>query len=39
MGYKSCFFRKLTGKGEEIIAKREFDPEKVYGDARQESQT
>ncbi len=39
MGYKSCFFRKLTGKGEEMIAKREFDPEKVYGDANQESQT
>ena len=39
MGYKSCFFRKLTGKGEEIIAKREFDPEEVYGDSKQESQT
>jgi phosphoribosyl-AMP cyclohydrolase len=38
MGYKSCFFRKLTTKGEEIIAKREFDPEDVYGDI-QESQT
>ncbi len=39
LGYKSCFFRKLTSKGEETIAKREFDPEKVYGDANQESQT
>lgn len=39
MGYKSCFFRKLTTKGEEIIAKREFDPEDVYGDKNQESQT
>ena len=39
MGYKSCFFRKLTAKGEEIIAKREFDPEDVYGDKNQESQT
>jgi phosphoribosyl-AMP cyclohydrolase len=39
MGYKSCFFRKLTAKGEEVIAKREFDPEEVYGDAKQESQT
>ena len=39
MGYKSCFFRKLTGKGEEVIAKREFDPEEVYGGAKQESQT
>lgn len=39
MGYKSCFFRKLTAKGEEIIAKREFDPEDVYGGEKQESQT
>jgi phosphoribosyl-AMP cyclohydrolase len=39
MGYKSCFFRKLTTQGEEIIAKREFDPEDVYGDKKQESQT
>ena len=39
MGYKSCFFRKLTAKGEEIIAKREFDPQDVYGDKNQESQT
>jgi phosphoribosyl-AMP cyclohydrolase len=39
MGYKSCFFRKLTAKGEEIIAKREFDPEDVYGNKNQESQT
>ncbi len=38
-GYKSCFFRKLTSKGEEVIAKREFDPAKVYGGAKQESQT
>ena len=39
MGYKSCFFRKLTEEGEEIIATREFDPEDVYGDKKQESQT
>jgi phosphoribosyl-AMP cyclohydrolase len=39
MGYKSCFFRKLTTEGVELIAKREFDPEKVYGDSNQESQT
>lgn len=30
LGYKSCFFRKLTSQGEEIIAQREFDPAKVY---------
>jgi len=39
MGYKSCFFRKLTTEGEEIILQREFDPEEVYGDTKQESQT
>jgi len=39
MGYKSCFFRKLTEEGEEIFLAREFDPEKVYGEAEQESQT
>ncbi|MGA2628783.1 MAG: phosphoribosyl-AMP cyclohydrolase [Terriglobia bacterium] len=39
MGYKSCFFRKLTAEGEEIILQREFDPEEVYGDTKQESQT
>jgi len=38
-GYKSCFFRKLTAEGEEIILAREFDPATVYGDAEQESQT
>jgi phosphoribosyl-AMP cyclohydrolase len=39
LGYKSCFFRKLTPEGEEIFLKREFDPAAVYGDAKQESQT
>lgn len=29
-GYKSCFFRKLTAAGEEIVARREFDPAAVY---------
>lgn len=38
-GYKSCFFRKLTAKGEEILGKREFDPAAVYGEKNQESQT
>ncbi len=38
MGYKSCFFRKLTDEGEELIAPREFDPAAVYG-GEQESQT
>ena len=39
MGYKSCFFRKMTATGEEIILAREFDPEEVYGTNEQESQT
>ncbi|MFB3923815.1 MAG: phosphoribosyl-AMP cyclohydrolase [Terriglobia bacterium] len=39
MGYKSCFFRKLTSKGEEVILEREFDPAEVYGRTDQESQT
>ena len=39
MGYKSCFFRRLTPSGEEIILQREFDPAKVYGDDHPESQT
>jgi phosphoribosyl-AMP cyclohydrolase len=39
MGYKSCFFRKLTAEGEEVILEREFDPGEVYGANQQESQT
>jgi len=39
LGYRSCFFRKLTEKGEEIILEREFDPAKVYGRDHPESQT
>ncbi len=39
LGYKSCFFRKITPCGEEIIARREFDPKEVYGVAEKESRT
>ena len=39
LGYKSCFFRKLTGSGEEVFLNREFDPAKVYGDDNPENQT
>jgi phosphoribosyl-AMP cyclohydrolase len=39
MGYKSCFFRKLTASGEEIFLQREFDPTEVYGDKNPGSQT
>ena len=31
MGYKSCFFRKITPEGEETVVEREFDPRQVYG--------
>ena len=30
LGYRSCFFRKMTPEGAEVIAPRVFDPEKVY---------
>jgi phosphoribosyl-AMP cyclohydrolase len=30
LGYKSCFFRRITSKGVEVVAQREFDPAKVY---------
>ena len=29
-GYKSCFFRQITPQGVKIVAKRVFDPAKVY---------
>ncbi len=34
-GYKSCFFRRITAQGEEIIAEREFDPGQVYKNSDQ----
>jgi phosphoribosyl-AMP cyclohydrolase len=39
LGYKSCFFRKLTESGEEVILEREFDPAKVYGNKNPGSRT
>jgi len=30
-GYATCFFRKLTEDGSEIVAEKVFDPTKVYG--------
>ena len=39
MGYRSCFFRKVSAKGEEIILLREFDPVLVYGEKNPENQT
>ena len=38
LGYESCFFRKVTPEGEEVILKREFDPDQVYVEASQEHQ-
>ena len=38
LGYESCFFRKVTPEGEEVILKREFDPDQVYVEASQEDQ-
>src|SRR5215470_3238574 len=29
-GYKSCFFRKLTADGVEVVGERLFDPKAVY---------
>ena len=36
LGYRSCFFRKVTSQGEEIVAPQEFNPDKVYGSSKQE---
>ena len=30
-GYRSCFFRKVSGHALEIVAERIFDPKEVYG--------
>ncbi len=37
MGYRSCFFRKVTAQGEEVIARQEFNPDEVYGSSKQEN--
>lgn len=35
-GYRSCFFRRLTADGTPItIAEKTFEPERVYGGAKQ----
>ncbi len=39
LGYRSCFFRKVTEEGEETILEREFDPSEVYGPKQLERQT
>ena len=36
LGYESCFFRRITPGGAEIILERQFDPDEVYGGAKQE---
>ena len=30
-GYRSCFFRRITPQGLEIVGQRVFDPRQVYG--------
>ena len=37
MGYRSCFFRKVTPEGEEVIARPEFNPDVVYRSSKQET--
>jgi phosphoribosyl-AMP cyclohydrolase len=29
-GYKSCFFRRVTPEGMQVVGQRVFDPQKVY---------
>jgi phosphoribosyl-AMP cyclohydrolase len=29
-GYRSCFFRRVTPAGSEVVGTRVFDPSKVY---------
>ena len=31
-GYRSCFFRRLTPAGTEVVEERVFDPKEVYGE-------
>ena len=37
MGYRSCFFRKVTPEGEEVVARQEFNPDVVYRSSKQET--
>lgn len=37
MGYRSCFFRKVTPQGEEVVEQREFNPDDVYSSSKQET--
>ena len=33
-GYRSCFYRRLTPEGAQIVGQKVFDPERVYGAAQ-----
>ena len=33
-GFRSCFFRKVTSDGFEVVGERLFDPEEVYGKSK-----
>ena len=35
-GYESCFYRRQTPTGLEIVGKRVFDPNQVYGQGKQQ---
>jgi phosphoribosyl-AMP cyclohydrolase len=39
LGYRSCFFRRVTTGGEELITEREFDPAAVYGEGETKKPT
>ncbi|MBW1990947.1 MAG: phosphoribosyl-AMP cyclohydrolase [Deltaproteobacteria bacterium] len=30
-GYRSCFYRRYTGEGWEVVGQKVFDPKEVYG--------
>ncbi len=38
LGYKSCFFTRMTSEGEEVIAKKVFDPDSVYKSSDESAQ-
>jgi phosphoribosyl-AMP cyclohydrolase len=33
-GFRSCFFRKVTSDGFEVVGERLFDPQEVYGKSK-----
>ena len=35
-GYRSCFFRQVTPEGLQVVGRRVFDPDEVYGNSKDE---